>query len=67
LEQLLGFLEESVEEEILNPVLAGYCTKLLQILFENYPRQMVEYMYSHPQHLHKMAQHIQTQGVSDLL
>jgi len=39
----------------------------MQILFENYTKQMVQYMYDHPQHLHKMVQHIQTQGVSDLL
>jgi hypothetical protein len=67
LHKLFGFLASSTAQQGLNPVLAGYFTKLLQILYDNQTKLLVQFLYRNGELLKQMVAHVETQGVADLL
>ncbi|CDW85807.1 UNKNOWN [Stylonychia lemnae] len=63
-EKLLSFLDT---DEQLNPVLAGYFCKLFQVLVGNKPKDVFNYVYTHPEVLYNMVKHINSKSISEVL
>lgn len=63
-EKLLSFID--TDEEI-NPVLSGYFCKLFQVLVGNKPREVLNYIYNHPEVLENLVKHIYQKSISEVL
>jgi len=63
-EKLLSFID--TDEEI-NPVLSGYFCKLFQVLVGNKPREVLNYIYHHPEVLENLVKHIYQKSISEVL
>lgn len=63
-EKLLSILR--VPEEI-NPVLAGYFTKIFQNLLEKKQIDVLEYLFSFPEHIKNLLRHCDNKSISEAL
>jgi len=54
-------------DEELNPVLAGYFCKVMQVLVGNKPREVFKYIYEHQVVLSNLVKHIYQKSISDVL
>jgi hypothetical protein len=63
-EKLLSFLASDQE---LNAVLSGYFCKVFSSLVTNKPREVYQYMYTHPEHLENLVKHSYQKSISEAL
>lgn len=63
-ERLLSFLDN---EGPLNPVLAGYFSKLMLILIQNKPTDVSRYINQNPSIIDKMIARLESKSVADVL
>ena len=66
LEKLFLFLDTPENEQV-NPVLAGYFSKLINIFINKKPKNIYSYMYSNPTLLEKMVRHTYSKSISEVL
>lgn len=64
LERLFAFLSEPAP---INPVLAGYFSKLINIFINKKAKDIFGYMFSHPELLEKMVVHTYSKSISEVL
>lgn len=64
LEKLLSLLSSS---EPLNPILAGYFSKVLGAILEKYKPRFLGYILRYPEHLNNIIKHSESKSIADLL
>eukprot|EP00826_Nyctotherus_ovalis_P010143 TRINITY_DN12698_c0_g1_i6.p1 TRINITY_DN12698_c0_g1~~TRINITY_DN12698_c0_g1_i6.p1 ORF type:complete len:424 (+),score=158.39 TRINITY_DN12698_c0_g1_i6:452-1723(+) len=64
LEKLLSFLNTSEE---VNPTLAGYFSKVMQIIIEKRKLDLLEYLFTYKEHAGNLIKHSYNKSISDIL